>query len=1421
MTRASPASSSRRASVRAHGTLLTVVFAAIILGVGSCSMVAAQRPLSPVAVDPLGLVGVVGRFDGVSVRAEPAGVALPDLVQTRNQPAAASLLRRVGASLETVAQTSANGTIDAVCVMPRSGEAGAEVDVFVAGRFASLGSLTAANNIARYDPQTREIFPLARGLDGPVRALLCDSRRKILYVGGQFRAPVPAELPDKNPDVDPYTAWAHFGGGLAKWQNDQWAALPFKGVGGPSNTSAVNALTLGSNGTVVIVGGSFTGTADSSAFLPPNSQPVNLDSAIVSAGATSTQASHGDPRNIICNNGRIPTSERQWLTQDNAPGYWRAQFAMPATVSLIRIKNSGINDRGVKTFSVNSLPANNLITLSYFDPVAGTTVTCSDRCPLRQGGEHYQYFSVAAGDQAEERGINLNVIEWYGQGGGLASVDVFQRDVLAYADNRFNFPACAKTPVHAQSALTGDWTQLQLPTIPRTVLQHAFAPGSRPTGSVTFKPNVPEDGFYEVFLLQPGCDLDQSCTRRTSVEVTTSASPQTTPATITVDQSQRGTRRISIYTGLVAASSANFQPQVTLRVAQNARIDAAGGALLADAVQFVRLQTVSNANSVLTFSNVDDKNITWNALADRLSPGAVVHAVRTTPSGSLFLGGRFNGARTAFSNVVEYRDAQLRSLADDGVNGVVYALADLDNELLVGGEFTASANNATVLPGLASFAYEGRQWRQGRGGVGGGAVRIIDDNGAQRSRRVHVAGTFTSVAGASSGVRTDVGVYATWNTTTANWQASALLRGAVSTVVQSSASYVTEAGQDISYIGGTFSAAEAIQVSGVAGIDARTEATFSAYNMSSMSTSLRNGGAALTAGAFYKASGGSAALAVGGRFSAGNLRNLAVLEDGEWHGIGGATDIEATAMCALDHTLLVGSTSGVTTFDLRNRAQDTALNGAGGPNGAVRQIITLGEHQAVVAGTFTRAGDIDCRNVCLYDSENLKWYALGKGVDTPVTAIAANKKDLVAAGERVAAFNEDKGSWTLLGDEKALPGPATAVTLDGSIERVFVAGRARADNATYLMRWDGEEYEPFGKELAANSTVRQLSMVPLSETMSDSNMLTPKFALLVVGALSVNGLGQLDAALYDGAVWRAYMHASLGNARGDLRGLFFQIPPVPTGPKWMPVPLVILIAAAVALGLIFIIVLIALLVIYIRRRRAAAKSSAETDLNRMSAQREMALSSLGGAGLAGTGTSAVLVQPSSLPPQEATSHADDQIVEYGSTQPIGHPADITGDISFAGTGDMVASTPQHGRSLVDLTGTPPPAHADIADLSMPISFAGEEALVPPDMADALTTGALTAGALTAGAMAADGALIDDPFDTANYIVVYARYPFSATEPGELEFRSGDKVYVLDNSDDVWWMGMVDNGPGVPPSQGVFPASYVSESPPDPSPWNFF
>ncbi|KAF9565310.1 hypothetical protein EC968_004172, partial [Mortierella alpina] len=61
------------------------------------------------------------------------------------------------------------------------------------------------------------------------------------------------------------------------------------------------------------------------------------------------------------------------------------------------------------------------------------------------------------------------------------------------------------------------------------------------------------------------------------------------------------------------------------------------------------------------------------------------------------------------------------------------------------------------------------------------------------------------------------------------------------------------------------------------------------------------------------------------------------------------------------------------------------------------------------------------------------------------------------------------------------------------------------------------------------------------------------------------------------------------------------------------------------------------------------------------------------------------------------------------------------------------------------------------------------------------------------------------------VIYYAKYPFRAREIGELGFKAGERILVVDMSDDIWWMGVIQDANGQQ-VHGVFPSNYVGSSP---------
>ncbi|KAF9421810.1 hypothetical protein BGZ94_008736 [Podila epigama] len=61
------------------------------------------------------------------------------------------------------------------------------------------------------------------------------------------------------------------------------------------------------------------------------------------------------------------------------------------------------------------------------------------------------------------------------------------------------------------------------------------------------------------------------------------------------------------------------------------------------------------------------------------------------------------------------------------------------------------------------------------------------------------------------------------------------------------------------------------------------------------------------------------------------------------------------------------------------------------------------------------------------------------------------------------------------------------------------------------------------------------------------------------------------------------------------------------------------------------------------------------------------------------------------------------------------------------------------------------------------------------------------------------------------VIYYAKFPFRAREIGELGFKTGDRILVVDQSDDIWWMGVIQDSTGQQ-LHGVFPSNYVGPTP---------
>lgn len=294
---------------------------------------------------------------------------------------------------------SADGYIKAMC--PFVMHDGKFAGVIVGGNFTSLGGVE-AQGVAMYDSSTGKVTPLP-GLTGSVNALLCDKDTNTVYVGGEF----------KGANSTNAVAWVGMSG---------WANLPFQGFNGP-----VYSIIAGPNGNVIF-GGSFSGLGNSTSTTPnqKDQQIINISSANITAVGTSNTAGFDNASNIVCKTNGQDGAGSTWLLEDDTPGSWTAAMNFGYEPSLLRIWNTHQDGRGTKTFRFTAIPLNGIMNFTYTDPDTGEEGKyCDARCPL-SSNKDVPYQDFRFWNTVGMNAFRIDISEWYGQGGGLNGVELFQ-----------------------------------------------------------------------------------------------------------------------------------------------------------------------------------------------------------------------------------------------------------------------------------------------------------------------------------------------------------------------------------------------------------------------------------------------------------------------------------------------------------------------------------------------------------------------------------------------------------------------------------------------------------------------------------------------------------------------------------------------------------------------------------------------------------------------------------------------------------------------------------------------------------------------------------------------------------------------------------------------------------------------------------
>ena len=341
----------------------------------------------------LGRVALTGDFDAISLYTYKQQTE-----NSFNTNGSQSLITQLPNG-DFMTAASADAYIKSMC--PFVMNSGQLAGVVVGGNFTSLEGVQ-AQGVAMFDPTKSKVSPLT-GLVGQVSVLLCDQETNTVYVGGEFKG-----LTSTNA-----IAWVGTQG---------WTELPFSGFNGP-----VRSIVKEPNGNIVF-GGSFSGIGNSTVPIgnkTDQQQIINISNAKITAGSSTSTAGFGNPGNILCKFNGQDGVNNTWLLQDNSPGFWRADMNFGYRPNKLRIWNTHQDGRGTKTFRYTAMPINGIMNFTYTDPATHQTAYCDARCPLSNDPSlPYQDFTFF--NDVGMNGFRIDISDWYGSGGGLDGVELFQ-----------------------------------------------------------------------------------------------------------------------------------------------------------------------------------------------------------------------------------------------------------------------------------------------------------------------------------------------------------------------------------------------------------------------------------------------------------------------------------------------------------------------------------------------------------------------------------------------------------------------------------------------------------------------------------------------------------------------------------------------------------------------------------------------------------------------------------------------------------------------------------------------------------------------------------------------------------------------------------------------------------------------------------
>jgi hypothetical protein len=1098
---------------------------------------------SNIDLSNLGRVGLAGDFDGISLY-QFQGQS-ENGYNTNDSQSVLSQFPNGG--FATLA--SSDATIRAMCSFVM--EDGTTSGIIVGGNFTSLGGINSPG-AAMFNPNSSAVTPLT-GLSGQVSALLCDQDTNTVYLGGNLIG------------VNSTNAIAWVG-------SNGWTNLPFNGFNGP-----VTSITKASNGHIIF-GGEFTALGNTTSFNELDQQVINIAGANFTSGSSNSTPGFSDPSSIVCKTNGTDGPGETWLLADTTPGFLDAEFGFGFSPTKLRLWNTHLDGRGTKTWRYTAHPIDGIMNFTYIDPVTGQNSSCTSQCPLSNSTSvPYQdfYFVNVIG----MNGFRVDISDWYGNGGGLTGIELFENDIFAYAVNNFNEPTCAGIQIPSEATNTGPWTispslQSLSGFLTATVTESESA-------SVVFLPDIKQSGNYSVNMYTPGCIEDNSCSSRGRITINGTLSSGSSSATFTTEiyQTNNFDKYDQIYVGYIDAGTASFRPSITLAPVPGQNTPDLS--VVAQRVGFTLTSPAGGLNNLfeydpsqLVFEPANFTNSTFDQAGLSLGTGSMVNALATAGS-STFVGGHFSTSN--FKYIFAIDGTTTNALSGGGLNGAVLTMFVNGTTVYVGGAFTNTSTGGVFgISNVATYDASQNAWGALGAGVNGSVSSIVplvlNVTANVPETVITLTGDFSEILafGDNSSIAADG--FAVWVPSQGNWLQNL---DVATTAIDGELTASVDIPGSGTLLAGSLSSAQ-LGVNGIVGLSAgpsltplpvNIQSSQSQSSLTKRDTSSQNYSGVVT-GVFYE-NGGRNVTILGGHFTAtgsngSDINNLLFLNGSNSDittGVGSSLSSDSTilALAVQGDTLYAGgsltgtvngdSVDGLITYDLLTSTFPSQPPSLGGGSVSVLSIsMRPSSTDVYVGGSFSSAGSLECPGVCVFTS-NSQWNRPGSNLGGTANVMLWTSSDSLTVGGALtfnngnislATYDATSQVWSEADGASAIPGPVTALAAANSdASQLWVAGTA-ANGSAFLMNYDGTNWNAVDG-LGAGTTILGLQMLPLTTDHASSSLIATGETLMVTGALTLPGFGNASAALFNGSSFEPFiLTTSSSNTGGSLSQIFSQ-----------------------------------------------------------------------------------------------------------------------------------------------------------------------------------------------------------------------------------------------------------------------------------------